>query len=148
MARSRRKMRAAYFSFYLITPRSKNACLQGHFCEAVNTAGAHSRTRRLRRQTLSSKAFLRILYHTCSKKPIALCAQIRILSACFRSFWELWRKKQRKAEARLLAFAVLGNGLEWRAAHKAALGGHELHHRIAKRSSRKNCAKRSAIMNG
>jgi hypothetical protein len=41
---------------------SKNACSQGHFCEAVNGQGEQSE-RRQSRKGLQSKTFLQVFYH-------------------------------------------------------------------------------------
>ena len=51
----------------VILPRSKNACLQWHFCEAVNAAGALS-AHRAKPKGLRMQDFLRLLYHTYSEK--------------------------------------------------------------------------------
>ena len=48
---------------------SKNACSQGHFCEAVNVQGERSERRRSRK-VLRSKTFLHTLY-------ICMCQQAR-----------------------------------------------------------------------
>ena len=51
------------FITLLIYYTMKPKCLQGHFGEAVNNAGARPRTKG-EAQRLASQGFMRVLYHT------------------------------------------------------------------------------------